>query len=68
MLSSSGVATGWHGWTMSRGHGAKGKGKDDVWAEGTFCTPFRNKMWCAADNHNYLCHICAKGLLDSNFD
>ena len=22
--SSSGVATGWHGWTMSRGPGAKG--------------------------------------------
>ena len=24
-------------------------------------------MWCAADNHNYMCHICAKGVLDSNF-
>ena len=28
----------------------------------------RNKMWCAADNHNYMCHICAKGILDSNFN
>ena len=25
-------------------------------------------MWCAADNHNYMCHICAKGFLDSNFN
>ena len=25
-------------------------------------------MWCAADNHNYICHICAKGFLDSNFN
>ena len=25
-------------------------------------------MWCAADNHNYVYHICAKGLLDSNFN
>ena len=24
-------------------------------------------MWCAADNHNYMCYICAKGFLDSNF-
>ena len=24
-------------------------------------------MWCAADNHNYMCHIYAKGVLDSNF-
>ena len=24
-------------------------------------------MWCAADNHNYMCHICAKEFLDSNF-
>ena len=28
----------------------------------------RNEMWCAADNHNYMCHICAKGLLDANFE
>ena len=21
----------------------------------------RNEMWCAADNHNYMRHICAKG-------
>ena len=19
-----------------------------------------NEMWCAADNHNYMCHICKK--------
>ena len=25
-------------------------------------------MWCAADNHNYMCGICAKGVLDSNFN
>ena len=25
-------------------------------------------MWCAIDNHNYLCHKCAKGFLDSNFN
>ena len=24
-------------------------------------------MWCAADNYNDMCHICAKELLDSNF-
>ena len=25
-------------------------------------------MWCAGDNHSYMCHICAKALLDSNFN
>ena len=25
-------------------------------------------MWCAADNHNNMCHICAKGFSDSNFN
>ena len=25
-------------------------------------------MLCAADNHNNMCHICAKELLDSNFN
>ena len=27
-------------------------------------------MWCAADDHDYKCHIpvCAKGLLDSSFN
>ena len=24
-------------------------------------------MWCGADKHNYMCHICEKGSLDSNF-
>ena len=24
-------------------------------------------MCCAADNHNYMCHTCAKEFLDSNF-
>ena len=28
----------------------------------------RNKKWCASDNHNNMCHICAKELLDSNFN
>ena len=26
----------------------------------------RNEKWCVANNHNYMCHICAKGFLDSN--
>ena len=25
-------------------------------------------MWGAADNHNYMRHICAKGILDLNFN
>ena len=25
-------------------------------------------MCCAADNHNYMRHICAKEFLDSNFN
>ena len=24
-------------------------------------------MWCAAENHNYTCHPCTEGFLDSNF-
>ena len=28
----------------------------------------RNKIWHAADNHSYMCHVCAKGSLDSNFN
>ena len=24
-------------------------------------------MWCAVDNHNYMCHICAKGFSQSLF-
>ena len=28
----------------------------------------RNEMWCASDNHNDMCHICAKEILDSNFN
>ena len=28
----------------------------------------RNKMWWTIDNHNYICHVCAKGFLDSNFN
>ena len=27
----------------------------------------RSEM-CAADNHNYICHLCAKRFLDSNFN
>ena len=26
----------------------------------------RNGILCAADNHNNMCHLCAKGFLDSN--
>ena len=26
----------------------------------------RDEMWCASDNYNNVCHICAKELLDSN--
>ena len=25
-------------------------------------------MWCAADNHNYMYCICAKGYINSNFN
>ena len=28
----------------------------------------RNEIWYAEDNHIYMCHICAKGILDSNFN
>ena len=28
----------------------------------------RNEMVCAADSNNYMCHICAKGFLNSNFN
>ena len=28
----------------------------------------RNEMWCAAGNHNTMCHTCAKELLDSYFN
>ena len=28
----------------------------------------RNEMWCAVDIYNYMCHTCAKGFLDSNFN
>ena len=28
----------------------------------------RNKIWYVEDNHNHMCHICAKGFLDSNFN
>ena len=28
----------------------------------------RNEMWCASDNLNNMCHICANELLDSNFN
>ena len=26
------------------------------------------EIWCAADNHIYMCRICAKGFLDSNIN
>ena len=25
-----------------------------------------NEMWCSVVNHNHMCHICAKGILDPN--
>ena len=28
----------------------------------------RNEMWCVVDNHNYMCHISAKELLDSSLN
>ena len=28
----------------------------------------KNKMWCAADNHNDTCHTCSKGFLESNLN
>ena len=28
----------------------------------------RIKIWYAEDNHSYMCHVCAKGFLDSNFN
>ena len=28
----------------------------------------RNEIWCAEDNHSYMCHICAKRFLNSNFN
>ena len=28
----------------------------------------RNEIRCAADNHNYMCHICAKGFSNLNFN
>ena len=28
----------------------------------------RKEIWYAEDNYSYMCHICAKGFLDSNFD
>ena len=29
---------------------------------------YRNEMWCAANNHNYVFHICAKERLYLNFN
>ena len=28
----------------------------------------RNEIWFAEDKHSYMCHICAKEFLDSNFN
>ena len=28
----------------------------------------RNEIWCAAGNHNYMSHLCAKGFSDSNLN
>ena len=28
----------------------------------------RNEIWSKADKHNYICHICAKRILDLNLN
>ena len=28
----------------------------------------RNEIWFTEDNHSFMCHICAKGFLNSNFN
>ena len=28
----------------------------------------RNEIWFAEDDHSFMCHICAKGFLNSNFN
>ena len=28
----------------------------------------RNEIWFVEGNHGYICHICAKEFLDSNFN
>ena len=28
----------------------------------------RNEIWHVEDNYSYMCHVCARGFLDSNFD
>ena len=40
------------------------------WEGNPYCTEkwlSRNEMWCAADDHNYVCDICAKEFFDSEF-
>ena len=38
-------------------------GKGNLLPENRFSM---NKMWCGADNQNYVCHACAKECLDAN--
>ena len=47
------------------------KKKKNIGKENLYLTENRlswNEMCCAADNHNYICHTCAKACLDSNFN
>ena len=44
--------------------------KHNIWKGNLYLTENRlswNEMCRAADNHNYMCHICAKEFLDSSF-
>ena len=45
--------------------------KRKIWKGNLYLTENRlswNEMCCTADNHNYMCHTCAKELLDSIFN
>ena len=45
--------------------------KRKIWKGNLYLTENRlgrNEIWYAEDNHSYMCHICAKGFLDSNFN
>ena len=45
--------------------------KRNIWKENPYLIENRlNRinMWDAIDNHNYICYICAKQVLNSNVD
>ena len=57
-------------WSLSKARWCYGKkrkiGKRNLYlTENWLC---RNKIWGVADNHNFVCHIFAKGVLDSIFN